>query len=274
MNDVWERLKGHFTNFTYEAPFTFHARCMSQSCILFLFTLMSKPVSNYNVKENYYTSKPSFKVWNLYRDWNWLLLCLKWADSCLELIVSQFFTVLRCLVSHLNNYVSYYHFPSLSAWAVFWLPAPPALHHQPLVVLLALGWRCHQALGCPPCPQLYHRQGMPLGNSWSWRAHCPTQALLTSVIASAKVNNNLTKSPDPQKTAGATWNNSNHCKASPYLSIEVFPMQMEGVRLVVNKGLSNYFQVSWVYFTQMTSESCTFKKCWHVLHVSLVFFLL
>lgn len=27
-------------------------------------------------------------------------------------------------------------------------------------------------------------------------------------------------------------------------SAEVFPMQMEGVRLVVNKGLSNYFQVS------------------------------
>lgn len=25
---------------------------------------------------------------------------------------------------------------------------------------------------------------------------------------------------------------------------EVFPMQMEGVRLVVNKGLSNHFQVS------------------------------
>lgn len=28
--------------------------------------------------------------------------------------------------------------------------------------------------------------------------------------------------------------------------IEVFPMQMEGVRLVVNKGLSNHFQVSGV----------------------------
>ena len=26
--------------------------------------------------------------------------------------------------------------------------------------------------------------------------------------------------------------------------VEVFPMQMEGVRLTVNKGLSNYFQVS------------------------------
>lgn len=29
-----------------------------------------------------------------------------------------------------------------------------------------------------------------------------------------------------------------------YLFSEVFPMQMEGVRLVVNKGLSNHFQVS------------------------------
>lgn len=29
---------------------------------------------------------------------------------------------------------------------------------------------------------------------------------------------------------------------------EVFPMQMEGVRLVVNKGLSNHFQVTEVTF--------------------------
>lgn len=31
---------------------------------------------------------------------------------------------------------------------------------------------------------------------------------------------------------------------SPFFVSEVFPLQMEGVRLVVNKGLSNHFQVS------------------------------
>lgn len=31
---------------------------------------------------------------------------------------------------------------------------------------------------------------------------------------------------------------------SPCFVSEVFPLQMEGVRLVVNKGLSNHFQVS------------------------------
>lgn len=31
---------------------------------------------------------------------------------------------------------------------------------------------------------------------------------------------------------------------SPFPALEVFPLQMEGVRLVVNKGLSNHFQVS------------------------------
>lgn len=30
----------------------------------------------------------------------------------------------------------------------------------------------------------------------------------------------------------------------PFIVLEVFPLQMEGMRLVVNKGLSNHFQVS------------------------------
>lgn len=40
---------------------------------------------------------------------------------------------------------------------------------------------------------------------------------------------------------------------------EVFPMQMEGVRLVVNKGLSNHFQVSKLTFPQ--KFSCKMYFC-------------
>jgi len=43
--------------------------------------------------------------------------------------------------------------------------------------------------------------------------------------------------------------------------IEVFPMQMEGVRLVVNKGLSNHFQVSGVYNESTVNAKYTSEHC-------------
>ena len=40
-----------------------------------------------------------------------------------------------------------------------------------------------------------------------------------------------------------------------FFVIEVFPLQMEGVRLVVNKGLSNHFQVSHTVTLSTLGES-------------------
>lgn len=42
---------------------------------------------------------------------------------------------------------------------------------------------------------------------------------------------------------------------SHFLLLEVFPLQMEGVRLVVNKGLSNHFQVSHTITLSTLSDS-------------------
>lgn len=42
---------------------------------------------------------------------------------------------------------------------------------------------------------------------------------------------------------------------SSYSTVEVFPLQMEGVRVVVNKGLSNNFQVTHTVTLSMMGES-------------------
>lgn len=127
-------------------------------------------------------------------------------------------------------------FLGFSAWAVSWLPVlPTLLHPSPAVLLLHLVWRCHRVSGCPLCLQSYHQQERTLGSSRRQEPICPTLERLTSVTANAKVNVSFS-----------------FCKTKVFLNVsnrrffyaEVFPIQMEGVRLTVNKGLSNHFQVS------------------------------
>ncbi len=48
---------------------------------------------------------------------------------------------------------------------------------------------------------------------------------------------------------------------------EVFPMQMEGVRLTVNKGLSNHFQVSPVCTTGGFSWAMLLKEVFLILNI-------
>ncbi|KAA8591725.1 hypothetical protein FQN60_017099 [Etheostoma spectabile] len=98
---------------------------------------------------------------------------------------------------------------SLGVWAVCWLLPHPVLPQLQLeVVKGSQGW-CLSLQGslCPQC--LQSLQHLDLASSQQMQIpHSQTQAHMRSATAN------------------------------------VFPLQMEGVRLVVNKGLSNHFQVS------------------------------
>lgn len=139
---------------------------------------------------------------------------------------------------------------SLTEWAVFWLPAPPTLRHQPLAVLPSRGWRCRRALGCLRFPQLSPLVRQPRDSSRRQKTLCLTRVHLMSVIASAKVNRDKWGQNEVPVLPGVAFLcilAAANCVCMCFSS-EVFPMQMEGVRLVVNKGLSNHFQVSQVPF--------------------------
>lgn len=152
---------------------------------------------------------------------------------------------------------------SLGLWAVCWLPPPPLLPQQQLEVVKGCqGW-CPSLQGslCPQSPP--SRQHLDLAKRQQIQnLHSRTLAHTRSATANVKV----------RRVSLYDW-----CwffiftQLLRYLSCpcnrwvadvltvlcvsEVFPLQMEGVRLVVNKGLSNHFQVSHTITLSTLGES-------------------
>ncbi|KAJ8335014.1 hypothetical protein SKAU_G00406530 [Synaphobranchus kaupii] len=103
----------------------------------------------------------------------------------------------------------------IKPWAVYWLPAPPT----PLLLQVAVA---REDQGCYRYPPGFTMPPVsPISPS--------------SPTGSAPDQQGETESPLPNP--GTFEECHRKCK-------EVFPAQMEGVRLVVNKGLSNHFQVN------------------------------